>query len=119
LLVDRSVPGYNFDIVQGIEYAIDLRQPVGQRVIDLCYQGAPLRDDQPLRIAVNNYRSAGSAGYSMFRGAKVVWRSNREIRELLADYWSARERLPEKPDGNWKLLPAGVVDTLVREESGR
>jgi len=116
-LVDRGVPGFNFDTAQGVAYAIDLRQPVGKRVVDLRYHGAPLRDDQPLRIAVNNYRAAGSAGYTMFRGAKVVWRSNREIRELLADYWAGK-RLPEKPDGNWRLLPEGVVDTLVREESG-
>ena len=54
----------------------------------------------------------------MFRGAKVVWRSNREIRELLADYWSARRRLPEKPDGNWRLLPPRVVETLAREAGG-
>jgi 2',3'-cyclic-nucleotide 2'-phosphodiesterase/3'-nucleotidase len=117
-LVDRSVPGFNFDTAQGVEYRVDLRQPLGKRVVDLRYKGAPLRDDEPLRIAVNNYRAAGSAGYTMFRGAKVVWRSNREIRELLADYWGDRKRLPEKPDGNWRLLPVGVVDTLVREETG-
>jgi hypothetical protein len=54
----------------------------------------------------------------MFRGAKVVWRSNREIRELLADYWGEKKELPAKPDGNWRLLPPGVVETLAREESG-
>ena len=41
----------------------------------------------------------------MFRGAKVVYRSGREIRDLLAEYWGARGHLPEKPDGNWRLLP--------------
>ena len=117
-LVDRSIPGYNFDTAQGVEYAIDLRQPVGHRVVDLRYHGAPLLDGEPLRIAVNSYRAGGSAGYTMFRGAKIVWRSNREVRELLGDYWSAKKELPEKPDGNWKLLPPGVVETLVREESG-
>jgi 2',3'-cyclic-nucleotide 2'-phosphodiesterase / 3'-nucleotidase len=117
-LVDRSVPGFNFDTAQGVEYEIDLRQPVGSRVTSLRYHGVPLKDDEPLRIALNNYRAAGSAGYTMFRGAKIVWRSNREIRELLADYWSAKKLLPEKPDGNWKLLPPGVVETLVREAGG-
>jgi len=53
----------------------------------------------------------------MFRDAKILWRSGREIRDLLADYWSAKKRLPEKPDGNWRLLPPRVVETLVREES--
>ena len=78
--------------------------PPGARVRNLRYRGVPLRDDQPLRIALNNYRAAGSAGYSMFRDAKIVWRSGREIRDLMADYFAARKRLPEKPDGNWRLL---------------
>jgi 2',3'-cyclic-nucleotide 2'-phosphodiesterase / 3'-nucleotidase len=117
-LVDRRIPGFNFDTAQGVEYELDLRQPVGRRVTNLRYHGAPLRDDQPLRVAVNSYRAAGSAGYTMFRAAKVVWRSNREIRELLADYWGEKKELPAKPDGNWRLLPPGAVETLAREESG-
>ena len=117
-LVDHGVPGFNFDTAQGVEYEIDLRRPVGQRILNLRYHGAPLRDDQPLRIAVNNYRAAGSAGYSAFRSAKVVWRSNREIRDLLAEYWSERKELLDKPDGNWRLLPPAAVETLVREEGG-
>jgi 2',3'-cyclic-nucleotide 2'-phosphodiesterase/3'-nucleotidase len=84
----------------------------------LRYRGAPLRDDEPLRIALNNYRAAGSAGYSMFREAKVVYRSGREIRDLLADYWGERGRLPERPDGNWRLLPPAAVETLAREAAG-
>jgi 2',3'-cyclic-nucleotide 2'-phosphodiesterase/3'-nucleotidase len=115
-LVDRSIPGFNYDMAQGVDYEIDLRQPVGRRVVKLRYRGAPLREDQPLRIALNSYRAAGSAGYSMFRDAKIVWRSGREIRDLMADYFAARKRLPEAPDGNWRLLPPRVVETLVREE---
>ena len=116
-LLERTIPGFNYDTAQGVEYEIDLTQPAGQRVRNLRYRGGPLRDDQPLRIAVNNYRAAGSAGYSMFRDAKILWRSGREIRDLLADYWSARKRLPDKPDGNWRLLPPRAVETLLREES--
>jgi 2',3'-cyclic-nucleotide 2'-phosphodiesterase (5'-nucleotidase family) len=116
-LVDHSIPGFNFDTAAGVDYAIDLRRPVGERIVGLRYHGAPLRDDQPLRIALNNYRAAGSAGYGMFKDAKIVWRSNREIRDLLADYWSERRELPERPDENWRLLPPAVVETLVREES--
>jgi 5'-nucleotidase, C-terminal domain len=82
-----------------------LTQPVGSRVRNLRCRGAPLRDDEPLRIALSSYRAAGSAGYSMFRGAKVVYRSGRAIRDLLAEYWGARGRLPEKPDDNWRLRP--------------
>jgi hypothetical protein len=110
-LVDRAIPGYNYATAQGVEYEIDLTRPVGSRVRNLRYRGAPLRDDEPLRIALSCHRAAGSAGYSMFRGAKVVYRSGRAIRDLLAEYWGARGRLPEKPDGNWRLLPAAACAT--------
>ena len=116
-LVDRSVPGYNYDMAQGVEYEIDLTRPEGQRVRNLRYRGAPLRDDQPLRIALNNYRAAGSAGYSMFRDAKVVWRSGREIRDLMVEYFGAGRKLPARPDGNWRLVPPRAALTLALEEA--
>jgi 2',3'-cyclic-nucleotide 2'-phosphodiesterase/3'-nucleotidase len=116
-LFERAIPGYNCDMAQGVEYEIDLTQPVGQRVHGLRYRGAPMRDDQPLRIAINNHRAAGSAGFTMFREAKIVWRSRREIRDLMVDYFTERGRLPERPDGNWRLVPPLAVETLVREEA--
>jgi 2',3'-cyclic-nucleotide 2'-phosphodiesterase/3'-nucleotidase len=116
-LVDRAVRGYNYDTAQGVQYEIDLREPEGHRVKDLLYHGAPLRDDERLRIAVNNYRAAGSAGYRVFRGAPVVWRSGREIRDLMVEYFAARRVLPARPDGNWRLLPPAAVETLAREEA--
>lgn len=117
-LVNPSVAGFNYDIAQGVSYTIDLAKPVGQRVQQLSYRGAPLRDDQPLRIAVNNYRYGGSAGYTMFPGAKILWRSGAEIRELLIDYFKTRKMLPEKPDGNWRIEPAAARAVLERELAG-
>ena len=111
--------GYNYDMAQGVEYQIDLTQPVGQRVKNLRFRGAPLRDDQPLRIAINNYRAAGSSGYTMFRDAKVVWRSGRDIRDLMVEYFGERRRLPDTPDHNWRLVPPTAVATLVAESRGR
>jgi 2',3'-cyclic-nucleotide 2'-phosphodiesterase/3'-nucleotidase len=114
-LVDRAIAGYNFDMAQGVEYQIDLRKPEGHRVENLRFRGVPLRDDQPLRIALNNYRAAGSAGYSMFRDARIVWRSEREIRDLMVEYFARHRSLPGKPDGNWRLVPPRAVETLVVE----
>jgi 2',3'-cyclic-nucleotide 2'-phosphodiesterase/3'-nucleotidase len=70
-LINPHVIGYNYDMAQGVDYEIDLTQPPGQRIRNLRWHGKPLDDDQPLRIAVNNYRAGGSGGYSMFRGAKI------------------------------------------------
>jgi 2',3'-cyclic-nucleotide 2'-phosphodiesterase/3'-nucleotidase len=114
-LINQTVAGYNYDMAQGVEYEIDLRQPEGQRVRNLRYGGAPLRDEEPLRIAVNNYRAAGSNGYTMFREGKIVWRSGRDIRDLLVEYFGERKRLPERADGNWRLIPPEAVTTLTGE----
>ena len=117
-LINSAVAGFNYDIAQGVSYTIDLTKPVGERVQNLMFRGAPLRDDQPLRIAVNNYRYGGSAGYTMFPGAKIVWRSGTEIRELLIDYFKARKTLPAQPDGNWRIEPAAARAVLEKELAG-
>lgn len=116
-LTDRSKPGYNFDIAQGVSYEIDLSQPDGQRIKNLRYKGAPLKDDQKLRLAVNNYRAGGSNGYTMFKNAPIVWRSNQEIRDLIIEYYSQRKNLPSKPDNNWRIIPAGALK-ILESESG-
>jgi 2',3'-cyclic-nucleotide 2'-phosphodiesterase/3'-nucleotidase len=113
-LVNRDVPGFNFDIAQGVEYEIDLTEPAGRRVRNLHWRGKPLAENQPLRIATNNYRAGGSGGYTMFRDAKVVWRSSEEIRDLIITYYTERGTLPEKPDNNWHIVPPAAVGTLKR-----
>lgn len=115
-LIDRGVMGYSYDTVQGVEYEIDLNRPAGDRIRNLRYHGRPLEDAQPLRLAVNSYRAGGSAGYTMFPSAKVLWRSPRGIRELMIQYYSEGGRFPETADGNWRITPAKAVETLTRED---
>ncbi len=110
-----GVYGFNYDIAKGVEYEIDLTEPEGQRIRNLTWHGAPLRDDQKLRLAVNNYRAGGSAGYTMFKGAKIVWRSPREIRDLIVEYYTERKQLPSKTDGNWRIEPAAAREVSRKE----
>ena len=118
-LINKDVPGFNFDMAQGVEYEIDLTAPAGQRVKNLTYNGAPLKDEQPLKIAVNNYRAAGSAGYEMFRAGKITYRSGREIRDLLIEYYSEKKRIPSESDNNWRITPAAAVATLSQSPANR
>ncbi|MGA2878417.1 MAG: 5'-nucleotidase C-terminal domain-containing protein [Bryobacteraceae bacterium] len=114
-LINPHVIGYNYDMAQGVDYEIDLTQPAGQRIRNLRWHGKTLDDNQPLRIAVNNYRAGGSAGYSMFHGAKIVWRSPDEIRDLVIQYYSQHKTLPAQPDNNWRVVPETALRTLERE----
>jgi len=114
-LTNRSVAGFNYDMAQGVEYEIDLTRPEGGRIRNLRWHGAPLAPDRKLRVAINNYRAAGSAGYSMFVGAKVVWRGQEEIRDMIVHYYTDRKRLPAEVDNHWRLIPDEARKTLEKE----
>ncbi len=121
-LINRNVIGFNYDMAQGVEYEIDLTQPEGSRVRNLRYHGKPLEDTQPLRLAINNYRAGGSAGYTMFRNARVLWKSGDEIRDLVIEYFTERKALPSKPDNNWRIVPETARKRLeadARNEAAR
>lgn len=120
-LINRRVAGFNYDMAAGVEYEIDLTKPEGQRIVNLRWKGKPLDPKQKLRIALNSYRAAGSAGYSMFRGAKILWRSRADIRDLIVEYYTMRRKLPARPDGNWRIVPPEARQLLekeMREEDG-
>jgi 2',3'-cyclic-nucleotide 2'-phosphodiesterase/3'-nucleotidase len=114
-LINPQIIGYNYDMAQGVNYEIDLTQPPGSRIRNLRWRGKLLADEQPLRIAVNNYRAGGSAGYTMFRDAKIVWRSSEEIRDLMIHYYTEQGRLPAQPDHNWRVVPEAARSTLRTE----
>jgi 2',3'-cyclic-nucleotide 2'-phosphodiesterase/3'-nucleotidase len=115
-LLDPAFPGFNFDMAQGVGYEIDLTRPAGERVKNVTFQGKPLADDQPLKIALNSYRAAGSGGYEMFRDAKIAYRSGREIRDLLIEYYTEKKRLPEAADQNWRIVPPQALESLRRQQ---
>jgi len=121
-LIRRNFPAFNYDMAEGVEYEIDLSKPEGQRIVNLRWKGQPLRPDQGLRIAINNYRAGGSGGYDMFRDAKVLWRSSQDIRSLIISYYTERKALPAQADGNWRIVPPQARKILAEEaltEAGR
>ena len=112
-LINNKFMGFNYDMAEGVTYEVDLRKPAGQRIVNLRFKGAPLTDAQPLTIALNNYRAAGSAGYDMFKNAKILWQSNDAIRDLIVDYYKKKKSFPSTSTGNWKIIPAAARERLM------
>ncbi|MBI3952224.1 MAG: bifunctional metallophosphatase/5'-nucleotidase [Acidobacteria bacterium] len=104
-LINMQMPGFNFDMAEGVNYDIDLRRPVGDRVVNLTYQGKPVRPDQKFRLATNNYRVNGGGGFTMYRNAPVVYKSSQEIRNLIIEWVRQHRVIPAEPSHNWRLLP--------------
>ena len=103
-LVDEKISSYNFDIAEGVSYDLNIAKPFGQRIENLQFHGKPLLPDQKLRLATNNYRVNGGGGYTMYKGAPVVYRSNVEIRELIIDWMERHKTISTEPDNNWKIV---------------
>jgi 2',3'-cyclic-nucleotide 2'-phosphodiesterase / 3'-nucleotidase / 5'-nucleotidase len=116
-----AVPGYNFDIVSGVDYTLDISRPIGQRVTRLEFQGQPVRAEQSFTMALNNYRQSGGGGYDMIAGADVVYDRGEDVRELLIE--EVRRRGTIRPEDwftkSWTLLPATAADAALREQTAR
>lgn len=104
-LVDRQIPGFNFDMAEGVQYEIDLRRPVGDRIVNLTYQGKPVEPGQTFRLATNNYRVNGGGGFWMYKDAPVLYKSSQEIRHLIIEWVKQHRIIPAEPNHNWRLLP--------------
>ncbi|MDQ6634535.1 MAG: 5'-nucleotidase C-terminal domain-containing protein [Gemmatimonadota bacterium] len=115
--VDPAVPGFNFDIVSGVDYTLDVSRPFGQRVTRLERNGKPVAPTDSFTMALNNYRQTGGGGYAMLSGAPVVYDKQQEIRQLLID--EVRRRGAITPADyftrNWRLEPAEAVGTLYQQ----
>src|SRR6267378_2949669 len=84
-IVNDSVAGYNYDVVSGVIYNVDLSRPAGQRIRGLAYNGKIVQPTDTFTMALNSYRQAGGGGYSMVARAPVVYDKGEDIRELLVD----------------------------------
>lgn len=121
-VVDRSgavttnpdMPGYNFDMVSGATYEMDLSRPVGRRIRRLAVNGRPVRDSDTFTLAVNSYRQGGGGGYDMLRDAPVIYDKGENIADLLAD---ELERLGtvnagDYADDNWRIIPESAAQQV-------
>jgi 2',3'-cyclic-nucleotide 2'-phosphodiesterase/3'-nucleotidase len=115
-LIDPAIPGFNFDIVSGVEYVIDVTRPIGARITQLTRNGQPVRDADSFTMALNDYRQSGGGGYSMLQGAPVVYDEGRLIRELLID--EVRRTGTLRPDAyfrrNWRIAPDSMAGAAYR-----
>jgi 2',3'-cyclic-nucleotide 2'-phosphodiesterase/3'-nucleotidase len=105
-LVDQRIPGYNFDMAEGVSYELDVTKPFGRRIQNLKFKGQPLDPSQKLRVVTNNYRVNGGGGFTMYKDAPVVYRSSAEVRELIIDWVERNKATPTQANNNWRIIGA-------------
>ena len=115
--IDPAVPGYNFDVVAGADYVLDLSRPHGQRVTRLEVRGRPVAPADSFTLALTHYRQSGGGGYAMIAGAPVVYDRQQDIRQLLtAEIRRVGTLRPQDYfTRNWRIEPASAVAELYRQ----
>ncbi len=108
---DPAVPDYNYDVISGVDYDIDISKPVGQRITRLVLPGTdtPVAADAQFVIAVNNYRRSGGGNFPGIVKTQV-YNAQQEIRQLLID-WAQAKGVIDPADffvPNWRLVREGV-----------
>jgi 2',3'-cyclic-nucleotide 2'-phosphodiesterase (5'-nucleotidase family) len=98
-------PDYNYDVMSGVTYDIDISKPAGSRIVNLLLDPA-----QEVVVAVNNYRRSGGGGFPHVSAAPVVYNAQVEIRQALIDYAQAAGVIDESEFfvPNWRLVREGV-----------
>ncbi|MFJ9521508.1 bifunctional metallophosphatase/5'-nucleotidase [Kitasatospora sp. NPDC101801] len=105
-----NTPDYNYDSIYGVSYDIDLTQPVGSRITNLTFEGAPVAPAAQFVLAVNNYRANGGGNFPHVAKAPVAWSNSEEIRNTMIS-WVKAKGVIDPADfggGTWRLVRAGV-----------
>jgi len=97
-------PGYLYDMFAGVNYEIDLSQPEGSRIKNVTFKGQPLKDDQILTLAVNNYRYSSALKQYKLVSATKEWESPNSIRDMLVQYIKKNGTIKPAVDNNWKIV---------------
>ncbi|WP_420870819.1 bifunctional 2',3'-cyclic-nucleotide 2'-phosphodiesterase/3'-nucleotidase [Donghicola mangrovi] len=127
-LLNPDFPSYNFDVIDGVTYQIDLSQPSkfgpkgellvpeANRIVNLSYEGAPVQPDQEFIIATNNYRASGGGEFPGAMGDTIVFEGPDTNRDILVRYIVEAGTINPTADDNWSFAP--MEGTSVVFESG-
>jgi 2',3'-cyclic-nucleotide 2'-phosphodiesterase/3'-nucleotidase len=120
-LVNEAFRTYNFDVIEGLQYELDLTQPArydgngklqapqARRVVNVRHNGQALDDTAHFIVVTNNYRASGGGSFPGLDGSQIVLDTQDETRVVLAEYLSAQKTYTPQTDGNWRVRPVPGV----------
>lgn len=129
-LLNPDVPSYNFDVIDGVTYEIDLTAPPrfapsGQeinpgtaRIRDLRHDGQPVRDDQSFILATNSYRAGGGGNYRVAHGAEIVLGGVGLTRQAILQMFQGQVPVRPDPKTIWRFRPVPGATAIFETGQG-
>ncbi len=123
MLLNPDFPSYNFDVIDGVSYEIDLSQPSrygpageaanpgANRILNLRHAGRPVDPAAEFVIATNSYRAGGGGDFPGAGGDTIVFEGPDTNRDIIVRYIHEQGEISPAADGNWRFraLPGTSV----------
>ncbi|MGA1805210.1 bifunctional 2',3'-cyclic-nucleotide 2'-phosphodiesterase/3'-nucleotidase [Rhizobium sp. HT1-10] len=116
-LLNQAFPSYNFDIIDGVTYQIDLSQKRhfdddgklveadSNRIQNLQFGGKPIDPEKKFLVVTNNYRAGGGGKFPDIGKDKVVYQAPDTNRDVIVRYIHDQGTINPTADGNWTFKP--------------
>ena len=90
--------------VSGLSFTYDPSQPVGERIVDVTFNGSPLSEADALRVALPKFLADGGDGFDMFASANVVFQDRASVLwERVFNNLRGRRDISFKTEGRIRL----------------
>ena len=125
MLLNPEFPSYNFDLIWGVGFEIDLAEPSrfdaagflvapgAQRIRNLTLHGQPVDPDADHVIATNDYRANGGGAFPGAGADRVIHETTMRNRDALLNLIRTMAAPPCLPAATWGFAPMPGTTVLL------